>query len=106
MKNYLDTYGFKFDLCELCVANTLTILLCVDELKASHKNTKVVYNYKQWIKFMRGDSNIGKVKSVIGQFHEYLSIALYYTTKGEENIDMQKYVKNMIDEFPIKIEKA
>ena len=82
MKNYLDTYSFKFDLCELCVANTLTILFCVDELKASHNNTKVVYNYKQWIKFMYGYSNIVKVKSVIGKFHEYLSITLYYTTKG------------------------
>ena len=50
--------------------------------------------------------NIGKVKSVRGKVHEYLSMTLYYTTKGEVNIYMRKYVKNIIDEFPIYTNKA
>ena len=54
---------------------------------------------------MYRDPNIGKVKSVRGKFHEYLFMNLYYTTKGEVKIDMWKYVKNMIDEFKINIEK-
>ena len=29
-----------------------------------------------------------------------------YTTEGEVKIDMRKYVKNMIDGFPINIEKS
>ena len=49
---------------------------------------------------MYGDPNIEKVKSVRGKFHEYMSMTLYYTTKGEVKIDTRKYVKNMIDEFP------
>ena len=31
---------------------------------------------------------------------------LDYTTKGEVKIDTQKYVKNMIDNFPINIKKS
>ena len=30
---------------------------------------------------------------------------LDYNTIGEVNIDMRKYVENMIDEFPVRIEK-
>ena len=65
----------------------------------------MVDKFEQWIEYMYGDPNIGKVKSVRGKFHEYLSMSLYYTTKVEVKIDMQKYVENMIDEFTINIEK-
>ena len=65
----------------------------------------MVYKFEQWIEFMYRDPNIGKVKSVRGKFHEYLFMNLYYTKKGEVKIDMWKYVKNMIDEFKINIEK-
>ena len=75
----------------------------VDYLKASHKEKKVVDNFEQCIKFMYGDPNIGNFKSVRGKFHEYFFMILDYTTKGELNVDMQKYVKKMIDEFPVDI---
>ena len=52
---------------------------------------------------MYGYPNIGKVKLVRLKVHECLSMTLDYTTKGEVKIDMQKYVKNTIDEFPINI---
>ena len=42
---------------------------------------------------MNGDSNIGKVKLVRVKSHEYFSMTLYYSTKGEVKIDMQNYVK-------------
>ena len=32
-------------------------------------------------------------------------MTLYYTTKGEVKIDIRKYAKNMIDEFPINTKK-
>ena len=32
-------------------------------------------------------------------------MTLYYTKKGEVKINMRKYVENMIDKFPINIEK-
>ena len=52
---------------------------------------------------MHGDSKIRKVRSTRGKLYAYLSITLDYTTKGEVNIDMQKYIKNMTDEFTINI---
>ena len=62
-------------------------------VKASYKGGNVVENFEQWVEFMYVDSNIGKVKSLIGKVHEYLYIPLDYTKKGEVKIDMRKYVK-------------
>ena len=66
----------------------------------------MVDSFEQWIDFIYGDPNIQKVKLVRGKANEYFSMNLYYTKKGEVKIDIQKYVKNMIDEFMINIEKA
>ena len=111
LRKYLDTYGFKFNPYEPCVANNITevepliVVFHVDDVKESHRDTNMVDNFEQWIEFMYGDPNIGKFKSLRGKVHEYLSTNLYYTTKGEVKIDTRKYVKNMIDELTIKIEK-
>ena len=32
-------------------------------------------------------------------------MTLDYTTKGEVKVDIRKYVKNIIDEFPVNMEK-
>ena len=45
------------------------------------------------------DPNIGNIKSIRGKVHEYLSETLDYTTKGELNIDMWKYVKTWLMNF-------
>ena len=48
---YLETDGFKLDPYEPCVANniiegeSLTIVFHVDDVKASHNDTKVVYKF-------------------------------------------------------------
>ena len=84
----------------------LIVVFHVYDVKARHKDTKVVDNFEQWIYFMYIYPRVGKVKLVRGKFHEYFSVPLDYTTKGEVKIDMRKYVKNMIDEFPINIEKS
>ena len=55
---------------------------------------------------MYWDTNIGKVNSVRGKVHEYFPINLDYTTKVEVKVDMQKYMKNTIDEFTVNIEKS
>ena len=65
----------------------------VDDVKSSHRDEKVVDNFKQWIDVMYGFPNIGKVKSVRQKVYEYLSITLDYTTNGEVKSDRQKYVK-------------
>ena len=38
---------------------------------------------------MYGDPNIGNVKSVRGKVHEYFSMTLDYTTKGEVRTDIK-----------------
>ena len=43
--------------------------------------------------------------SVGEKVHEYFTVTLYYTTRGEVNIDMRKYVINVIDGFPENIDK-
>ena len=48
----------------------------VDDLKAIHKDINLVHNVEQFIYFMNVDPNIGKVKSVGGKFHVYLSVTL------------------------------
>ena len=65
----------------------------------------MVDNFEQCIDFIFGDPDIGKVKSVSGKVCESLSVPWDYTTKGEVKIDMRNYVKNMIDEFTMNIEK-
>jgi hypothetical protein len=37
--------------------------------------------------------------------HDYLGIELDYQKRGELNINMTKYVDNMINEFPVKLGK-
>ena len=67
-KKYLDTDGFKFNRYATCVATNLiqrkppTLALHVDDVKASHKEKKFVYNFEQLIGFMYVDSNIEEVK--------------------------------------------
>ena len=70
MKKYLETDGFKFNPYYPCVANKiteeepLTVVFYVDDVKSSHRDEKVVDNFKQWIDVMYGFPNIGKVQSV------------------------------------------
>ena len=52
------------------------------------------------------DPDIGKFKSVRRKVCEYFSMALDYTTRGEVKMDMRKYVKNMIDKYPVNIDKS
>ena len=112
MRTYLETDGFKFNPYDPCVANKiiegkpLPIVFRVDDLKSSRNDTKVVDNFEKLINFTYVDPNFGKIKSVRVNIHEYLSMTLDYTTKVEVKIDMQKYVKNVIDEFPMNIEKC
>ena len=112
LRKYLETDSFKFNPYDPIVVNNiieiypLALVFHVDEVKERHKYKKVVDSFEQWIDFIYGYPNIQKVKLVRGKANEYFSMNLYYTKKGEVKIDMQKYVKNVIDEFMINIEKA
>ena len=73
---YFETDLFKFNPYVPYVANNttewdpLTSVFHIDDLKASHRKKNVVYNFKQWIEFMYGDTEIKKVKSVRRKVHE------------------------------------
>ena len=47
-----------------------------------------------------------KVDPVGVKVHEYFPITLDYTTRGEVKMDMRKYMRNIIDEFPVNINKS
>ena len=65
----METDGLKFNPYNPCVANTIiegdppAILFRADEVKANHKDTKLVDKFEQWIEFLHGYPLIGKVKS-------------------------------------------
>ena len=103
----LEKIGFEFNPYDPCVANKRvkgsqqTILFHVDDLKSSHMSKRVNYEFEKWLnaKYCKN----GKVTSTRGKVHDYLGMQLDYSKKGQLDICMKKYVKNMIEEFPIKM---
>ena len=100
----LENYGFEINPYDPCVANKmvngkqLTISWHVDDLKASHMDSKVIDEFLQWIKDTYG--KIGEVKVTRGKIHDYLGMILDYSVPGQVSIDMCDYVKNMVESFP------
>ena len=109
LKKDLESYGFKFNPCDPCVANKmergkqLTVTFHVDDLKVSHKDPKVIDNMIQFIDWKYGDEEIGKVKATRGKKHDYLAMTLDYSEKGKVKVDMRNYIKSMIEYFPTKL---
>ena len=77
LKTDLIKNGFKFHSYDPCVANKmvngnqLTISRHVDDLKVSHKDSKAVDEFLEWVRKTYG--TIGKVKERRGKIHEYLA---------------------------------
>ena len=103
----LEGQGFKFNPYDPCVANRMkegsqhTILFHVDDLKSSHKSSKVNDKFEQWLQKQYGKH--GKVASHRGKIHEYLGMELDYSVKGEVKFGMTKYVRNMLETFPVQL---
>jgi hypothetical protein len=100
----LTAYGFEINPYDPCVANKivngeqLTVSWHVDDLKASHKDPKVIDGFLEWIKQTYG--SIGEVKVTRGKKHDYLGMKLDYSVPGQVSIDMVDYVQSMLDGFP------
>jgi hypothetical protein len=109
LRKDLESIGFKFNPYDACVANKmvrgsqLTVTFHVDDLKASHKDPKVIDDLIQFIDWKYGDKEIGMVKASRGKVHDYLAMKLDYNEKGKVKIDMTDYVEGMIEDFPIKL---
>jgi hypothetical protein len=75
----------------------------VDNLKSSHKLQSVNDKFEKWLNSMYGKH--GKVTATRGRIHNYLRMELDYRKQGELKINMTKYVKNMLNNFPVKLGK-
>ena len=104
-RKQLEENGFKFNPYDPCVANKdvvgsqQTIIFHVDDLKSSHKNSKVNDEFIQWLNNKYGEH--GEVTSTRGKHQEYLGMTLNFEEKGAVKIEMAKYVEEMLKSFPI-----
>jgi hypothetical protein len=106
----LEEVGFKFNPYDPCVANRdkkgtqHTLLFHVDDLKSSHKDSKVNDQFDKWLNHKYGDH--GKVVSHRGKKHDYLGMELDYSEDGKVKIGMINYVENMLKDFPEKLKET
>ena len=86
----LEGNGFTINPYNPCVANKmvnkkqLTVTYHVDDLKASHVDSKAVDKFIFWVKKTYGDPELGKIKATRGKIHDYLgrgrSLLLMHST--------------------------
>ena len=83
----------------------LVVTIYMDDVKSSHVEPIVNDDFIQLLYCKYGDPDIGEVKVTRGKSPNYLRMALNYSEKGNANIDMRDYIKQMINGFPIKFDK-
>ncbi len=97
----LTKYGFEINPYDPCVANKivngnqLTVLWHVDDLKITHKETKVVLAFIKWL-----DTKYTTLTVHRGKIHNYQGMDLDYTTPGVLSVTLEKYTKAIINNFP------
>ena len=112
LKKDLESIGFKTNPYDPCVANQVingkehTVTWHVDDLKSSHVDAKVNDHFLKWLEKMYGDEKLAPVKSSRGNIHDYLAMKLDFTEKGNVKVNMVDYVKGMVNDFPVKVEKS
>ena len=74
----------------------------VDDVMSSHINPKVNDNFDEQAKYRKH----GKVKAHQGKVHNYLGMIFEYEDEGKVKVDMKSYIKNMLDDFPVKLKKS
>ncbi|CAJ1940182.1 unnamed protein product [Cylindrotheca closterium] len=106
----LEAKGFVFNPYDPCVANKVidekqqTIRFHVDDLMSSHMDPKVNDEFAKWLN-MRGYGSIKECTIIRGKIHRYLGMTLDFSVKEKLKIRMDDYVKNMLEDFPIKFNK-
>ena len=102
----IKSIGFVVNPYDPCVANHMiegsqqTVTWHVDDLKSSHKKTKVNDDFTEWLTKKYASDSIGKLKVVRGKCHDYLAMVLDYNEPGVVKVDMVDYIKNMVKDFP------
>jgi hypothetical protein len=106
----LKQKGFKFNPYDPCVANRTengsqhTLLFHVDDLKSSHKDSKVNDQFDKWLQENYGEH--GEVAIHRGKTHDYLGLEIDFSEKGKVKIGMTKYVESMLEVFPENIKST
>jgi hypothetical protein len=72
-------------------------------LKSSHVNSKVNDQFLEWLEKMYASNDIGHVKAICGNRHDYLAMILDFLIPGVLQIHMTQYLKSTIEEFPDKL---
>ena len=71
----------------------------MDDLMSSHKDSTVNDKFLKFLNHKYGTH--AEMKATCGDTHDYLGMTLIFQD-GELIMDMVDYVKNMLEEFPIK----
>jgi hypothetical protein len=108
----LECIGFKVNPYDPCVANQTvnnkqhTVTWHVDNLKASHSDSKVNDDFLKWLEKMYGNEKVAPVKSSRDKIQDYLVMKLDYHEEGKLNVNMIDYVKGMVEDFPEQVEES
>ena len=98
----LTAMGFTLNPYDPCVANKmvngnqLTVSWHVDDLTISCVDEAPIHYVIQQLKNIYGQN----LKESIGLVHDYLGMRFDYSTPGQVEISMDKYIANIIDTFP------
>ena len=98
----LTSLGFTINPYDPCVANKivsgkqLTVSWHVDDLQISHVHLSVVECFIQQLKEIYGSN----LKATVGPIQDYLGMVFDYTQPGIVDINMDKYIKKVISDFP------
>jgi hypothetical protein len=101
----LESTGFKVNPYDTCIANKtvngtqMTVCWHVDNLKVSHVDPKEVTKFGEWLSKIYGVS----VATHRGIVHDYLGMIFDFSEKGKVMINMIKYIKGIINDFPEEI---
>jgi hypothetical protein len=106
----LEQKGFKFNPYDPYVANRTEkgsqhmLLFHMDDLKSSHKDSKVNGQFDKWLQENLGEH--GEVAIHQGKIHDYLGMEIDFSEKGKVKIGMTEYVESMLEVFPEKIKST
>ena len=79
--------------------NQCTIVWWVDDLKISHKDSRIVDEVLKLLKSKYDAEDIGVMSPSRGKVHEFLGMKLDYSKKGKVMVDMPDFVKKMAIDF-------
>jgi hypothetical protein len=105
----IESIGFEVNPYNPCVANHVangkqhTVSWHINDLKSIHIDSKVNDQFLQWLKKTYASGDIGHVKAIRGNCHNYLAMILDFLIPEVLQVDITPYVKSMIEKFPDKL---